>query len=734
MTKITKELLLEKGIPKDSKLEHVKKIDLSNLSLKTSDLDPVLFSQLLELEELDVSGNMLTEIPNNLGLANLKCLNCANNDLEQITSLGQFVNLEDLNCDDNLHLTICDTYKLIYLLPNLRQLNGSDITSNGYQLRFINSRQLKCQVNAYWDKKYKSQLSESSTADEIRAIGNNFVKSAVANVKYGPNSLSEFTKWRVEMIASELLASLLQHKEEFSDSENEEDNENDINHNDVLKISGRSNVISRSSTELFSDPNTCLQTAENNARSAKNDRAKVPPKVPQNGNEKVSKNKFQFGKERQAKLTKSTKKNNRSTVNNKAKPSKRECSVSPVAASKESIPKKKSKHGNSVVLEPLHYLQCHSKNNNPDDFSTQLWSCAFEPDIESSQIPGAQMQSSRNVAVCGGNSVCVIDCETGIVLHKYKSLGEDFFSLAWTTLTVFDENQKRKFNVLAAAGGMGVVKLIHTKVNYCYGSIKAHKKSISTLCFSPKHETFLFTGSYDQTIILWDIGVPGPDYRFQARRLLVLNNSSTPLKMSLVPTCPDHYLVAACEGGCFAWDITPAKLEGKRNIEMEFLFPIYNKEDDENDYHIVDTLAFCSDDLIASKSSMQGSIYLWSWSKTFKKCKKRNTKVHAEILREFKWSNTEQVYIALAACPAENYLLCGDEKGDIWMYNLDESSTEYVTSGKKIPPMQILKWPAIEAKGKLIEGTLVNVVNTDSELKYVVAVTDKNIIVIWKRI
>ncbi|XP_072909846.1 leucine-rich repeat and WD repeat-containing protein 1 isoform X2 [Hemitrygon akajei] len=621
MTKITKELLLEKGTPKESKLENVKKIDLSNLNLKTSDLDPVLFSQLLELEELDVSGNRLTEIPNDLGLANLKCLNCANNDLEQITSLGQFVNLEDLNCDDNLHLTICDTYKLIYLLPNLRQLNGSNITSNGYQLRFINSRQLKCQVNAYWDRKYKCQLSESSTADEIRAVGNNFVKSAVANVKYGPNSLSEFTKWRVEMIASELLASLLLHKEGSSDSEKEEDNENIANHND-----------------------------------------------------------------------------------------------------------------NSVVLEPLHYLQCHSKNNNPDDFSTQLWSCAFEPDIESSQIPDAQMQSSRNVAVCGGDSVCVIDCETGIVLHKYKSLGEDFFSLAWTTLTVFDENHKRKLNVLAAAGGTGVVKLIHAKVNYCYGSIKAHKKPISTLCFSPKHETFLFTGSYDQTIILWDIGVPDPDYRFQASRLLVLNSCSTPLKMSLVPTCPDHYLVAACEEGCFAWNITPAKLERKRNIEMEFLFPIYNKEDDENDYHIVDTLAFCSDDLIASKSSMQGSIYLWSWSKTFKKCKKRNTKVHAEILREFEWSNTEQMYIALAACPAENYLLCGDEKGDIWMYNLDESSTEYVTSGKKIPPMQILKWPAIEAKGKLIEGTLVNVVNTDSELKYVVAATDKNIIVIWKRI
>ncbi|XP_051891732.1 leucine-rich repeat and WD repeat-containing protein 1 isoform X2 [Pristis pectinata] len=724
MTKITKELLLEKGIPKHSKLEHIKKLNLSNLNLKTSDLDPVLFSQLLELEELDVSRNLLTEIPNNLGLANLKCLNCTNNDLEQITSLGQFENLEDLNCEDNLHLTICDTYKLIYLLPNLQQLNGSNITSSGYQLRFINSRQLKFRVNAYWDKKYKAQFLESSTADEMRAVGNKFVKSAVANVKYGPNSLSEFTKWRVEMIASELLASLLQHKEESSDSENEEENEDEVNHSDVFKNSGRSNVISGSSTELFSG----RKTAEDIAKSAKNERTKVP----QNGNEEISKTKFQSGKERQIKVVNPTKKDNKIAMNKEAKTTKRECSLTLVAVSKESTPKKKLKYRNSIVLEPLHYLQCHSKNNNPEDFSTQLWACAFEPEVESSQIPDVELQSSRNVAVCGGDSVCIIDCETGIVCHKYKSIGEEFFSLAWTTLTVIDKNQKRKLNVLAAAGRMGVVKLIHAKVNYCYGSVKAHKKPISTLCFSPKRETFLFTGSYDFTITLWDIGVPDLDYRFQASRLLVLNSCSTPLKMSLVPTCPDHYLVAACEKGCFAWDITPTKLEGK-SIEMEFLFPIYNKEDNENDYHTIDTLAFCSDDLIASKSSKQGSIYLWSWSKTLKKWKKRNTKVHAEILREFEWSNTEESYIALTACPAENYLLCGDEKGDIWMYKLDEFSTGYVTSGEKTLPTQILKWPAIEAKGEIIEGTFVNVVITDSEFKYLVAATDKNIVVIWKR-
>lgn len=32
-----------------------------------------------------------------------------------------------------------------------------------------------------------------------------------------------------------------------------------------------------------------------------------------------------------------------------------------------------------VSLQPLYVLQCHSKQDNPEDFGTQLWACAFEP-------------------------------------------------------------------------------------------------------------------------------------------------------------------------------------------------------------------------------------------------------------------------------------------------------------------------------------------------------------------
>ncbi|XP_078404528.1 leucine-rich repeat and WD repeat-containing protein 1 isoform X1 [Cetorhinus maximus] len=738
MAKITKELLLEKAIPKHSKLGQVKKINLSNLHLKTSDLDPKLFSQLRMLEELDVSGNLLTEIPDNLGLVNLRLLNCANNDMEQITSLNQFKNLEDLICEDNLYLTICDIYKVMYLLPNLRRLNGKDITSSANHLRFVNSRRLMSLVTDLWEKKYNFQLSKPPTAAEIKAVEKVFVKTAVAEVKYGPNSLSEFTKWRVEMIATEFVASLLQHEKQVSSdlegSENEDEDENKANHTNVLSSTRRNTLRPRSSTAASSTRNTRLHAAQDTTKSGKqvsSGRAELS----QNDTEDISRKsmKTQRGKERQtAPMAKHRKEDSRVEMKRKTRTTKRNCSTTPIAVSKESIPRKKSKYKKSLVLEPLHFLQSHSRDDNPEDLSTQLWACAFEPEIKNSQIPDAGLQSSRTVATCGGDSVCIIDCETGNALHKYKSVGEEFFSLAWTTLTMIVKDQKRKLNVLAAGGQTGVVKLIHVKVNYCYGKIKAHKRSISTLCFCPKRETFLFTGSYDKTIILWDIGVPDCDYNFRVSQLLVLKVCSVPLKMSLVPTCPDQYLVAACEGGCFAWDITLTKYEGKRNIKMEFVFPIYNKKDGKSDRYIVDSLAFCNDDLVASKTSMQGSIYLWSWSQTLKTWNKHNTKVNAVILREMEWSNTDEVYIALTACPVENYLICGDEKGDIWMYELDGFNNEEITPGKA-SPTQILKWPAIKAQGEIIEGTLINNVTTDPEFKYLVAVTDKNIIVIWKR-
>lgn len=66
--------------------------------------------------------------------------------------------------------------------------------------------------------------------------------------------------------------------------------------------------------------------------------------------------------------------------------------------------------------------------------------------------------------------------------------------MAWTALTVVTQaGHKKRWNVLAAAGLRGLVRLLHVQAGFCCGLIRGHKKAIATLCFSPTHETHLFS-------------------------------------------------------------------------------------------------------------------------------------------------------------------------------------------------------------------------------------------------
>ncbi|NWX86655.1 LRWD1 protein, partial [Nothoprocta ornata] len=665
MSKITTELLLERAVPRSTRLRKIETLNLSKLQLKTGDLDPRLFSRLRHLQKLDLSDNLLDKFPNSLTLPDLRVLNCNNNQLEDVTALKQFPLLEELTYENNMYLTTNDDYKVMFLLQNLRLLNGKDITKLANHVRHVNSRKLTNKVTAHWEKFFRDQLPEKYTVEQVKSIKKKFLKSVQTNVVYGPSSLSEFTRWRVKMIAEEFLASSL-------------------------------------GLEENTDPKTEEETDENEEESTESPREVV---------EDIS----------QVKLTPNKRKRNNSTPSSRNKRSKSQATTKEEAA-----------------LEPLHFLQCHSKGNSREDFKTQLWSCVFEPLPDSGSRKDPTVSSSRTVATCGGEAVCLIDCETGMVLKKYKVATEEFFSVAWTTLTmVVGDSRKKTHNILAAAGRRGIVKLIHVAADFCYGEIKAHKKPIATICFSPTHETHLFTASYDKRIALWDIGIPDCDYNFKASQLLVLEAHSIPLRIALVPTCPDQYLLAGCEEGCFSWNIKLDKEQKNRPFEAMFQFP-----DDEGDMttsHRVDGLAFLNDDVIVSKSSKTGCIFLWSWSRSFDgKGKASQRTISAVILAELEWSTTDMSYLTLSTCPAKEYVFCGDEKGSVWMYNLSNCTTAWSTakgkrSDKRIPPTQILKWPELRANGEQLTEVLINNVVTDPTFTYLVALTSVNITAIWKK-
>ncbi|NXI82241.1 LRWD1 protein, partial [Rhipidura dahli] len=667
MSKITTELLLERAVPRSTRLRKIETLNLSKLQLKTGDLDPRLFSRLRHLQKLDLSDNLLDKFPNSLTLPDLRVLNCNNNKLEDVTALKQFPLLEELTYENNVYLTLNDDYKVMFLLQNLRLLNGKDITKLANHVRRVNSRKLTSKVTAHWEKFFRDQLPEKYTAEQVKAIKKKFLKSVQTNVVYGPSSLSEFTRWRVKMIAEEFLAYSL-------------------------------------GVELNSDTEPEEKTDENEEESTES---------PREAAEDVA----------QVTVTPSKRKRNHSKSSPGNKRSKSQAST--------------EEEAEDVSAEPLHFLQCHSKGNSREDFKTQLWSCVFEPVLDSGARKDPIVSSSRTVATCGGESVCLIDCETGTVLKKYKVATEEFFSVAWTTLTmVISDSRKKAHNILAAAGRRGIVKLIHVAADFCYGEIKAHKKPIATVCFSPTQETHLFTASYDKRIALWDIGIPDSDYNFKASQLLVLETASIPLRIALVPTCPEQYLLAGCEDGCFAWNIKLDKGQKSRPFEAIFQFP-----DDESmtTSHRVDGLAFLNDDVVVSKSSKPGCIYLWSWSRSFDaKGKGCQRTMSAVILAELEWSTTDMSYLTLSTCPAKEYVFCGDEKGSVWMYNLSSYTTAWGSpkgkrSERRIPPTQILKWPELRVNGEQPPEILVNNVVADPAFTYLVVLTSVNITAIWKK-
>ncbi|XP_043415739.1 leucine-rich repeat and WD repeat-containing protein 1 isoform X5 [Prionailurus bengalensis] len=539
MGPLSARLLMQRGRPKSDRLGKIRSLDLSGLKLLSEHLDPKLLSRLTQLQELDLSNNQLETLPANLGLSHLRILRCANNQLGDVTALCQFPQLEELSLEGNPFLTVSDNLKVSFLLPKLRKVNGKDASSTFSQVENLN-RELTSRVTAHWEK-FMATRSPEEDAEKAQA---DFVKSAVRNVRYGPESLSEFTQWRVQMISEALVAS--------------------------------------GGTQVHE---TRIPERPSKATAAQEPRARLMA-LKRSGDVSLS-----------------------------LSPSKRGCPSPP--AHVEGSPMGSDGSQPALDLEPLHFLQCHSKNNSPRDLETQLWACAFEPAWEEGQA-GA---TSQTVATCGGEAVCVIDCQTGIVLHKYKAPGEEFFSVAWTALTVVTQaGHKKRWSVLAAAGLRGLVRLLHVRAGFCCGVIRAHKKAIATLCFSPTHETHLFTASYDKRIILWDVGVPNHDYEFQASsQLLTLDAASIPLRLCPVASCPEAYLLAGCEGGCCCWDVRLDQPQKRRVCEVEFVF----SEGSEAPGRRVDGLAFVNEDVVD-----------------------------------------------------EGIVLCGDEEGNVWVYDVRHILTQ----------------------------------------------------------
>ncbi|KAI7813517.1 leucine-rich repeat and WD repeat-containing protein 1 [Triplophysa rosa] len=770
MEKISEKILLEKGLPKTNKLAQIKTLNLSLMGLKSEDLPVYLLSKLHSLEQLDLSGNMLQEFPKGLCLPCLKILDCSNNEMEDVVSLEGLSNMEELRLEDNIYLTVNDEHKVIFLLPKLRMFNGKHISSMAHHIRHGSTEILTKRVIGVWERSFS--LPDQVTKQSLATVEKSFVRDASTQIKYGPSSLSDYTKWRIEMIAKEYLQSLACSKEEHGVTTPTKENESpakkqmcdtaangttsppkrtrnaditaEASPRKSSRLSNASTVeaSTRKSSRLLSSPmktETILSSPRKQTRTTIEAALEGSPRkssrienIPQKGASKTeSPSKAPKSPAVSTPTSRLAKcESPRKTVKDQPTPQKGKTTKTETGTPRKTANGKVSQE--PVSLQPIHVLQCHSRQDSPEDFDTQLWACAFEPPQDcGSDLSGG----SRTVATCGGETLCVIDCESGHVLKKYKVPGEEFFSLAWSTVLMSRTGgSARPCNILAAGGKRGLVKLIHPRVNLAFGEFRASRRAISIVRFSPCNTTFLFTGTYENKIILWDIGGLDRDYNFQISKLLVLETSSTPLHLCLLPGSQDTQLLSACDEGLFCFDIQLSKNIQKRNEEMEIVFPIYKKNDKKNSYRTIDGLSFLLDDIVASKSHMQGSIYLWSWSATRASWSGKKKEVTAVVLTELQWSSTDIPYLSLGTCPGYGYVVCGDEKGSLWTYHVTVAMIEHFKSGKTIAVTEVLGWPSPVRAGKgPVEGPSINSVAMDPDLRYLVALTDKNMAVVWRR-
>uniref|UniRef100_A0A1A8ENG8 Leucine-rich repeats and WD repeat domain containing 1 n=1 Tax=Nothobranchius korthausae TaxID=1143690 RepID=A0A1A8ENG8_9TELE len=131
--------------------------------------------------------------------------------------------------------------------------------------------------------------------------------------------------------------------------------------------------------------------------------------------------------------------------------------------------------------------------------------------------------------------------------------------------------------------------------------------------------------------------------------------------------------------------------------------------------------------------SYDNKIIIWSRTRS-QRPNKDSRSVCAVVLAELQWASTNIPYLALNTCPGRAYVACGDDKGRIWTYHITSLPKNSFQIGKPIPPTQVLEWPSPTRKGlDQTKGPSINSVAMDPELRYLVAVSDKNMVIVWRR-
>ncbi|GLH03903.1 Uncharacterized protein GBIM_09722 [Gryllus bimaculatus] len=312
-------------------------------------------------------------------------------------------------------------------------------------------------------------------------------------------------------------------------------------------------------------------------------------------------------------------------------------------------------------FDPIHFLRCHSSNNDDADVKTQVWHCVFEPN------------NSDTVATCGGNSVCFINVESGEVEGKY---------------------------------------------------------------YSDKKYSSLSKGD----VIVFDIGCPlPPQYKTSFVKLYVLSAESEIFSLSF--SLESNVLLAACNEGLRGWRI---KSDDEMDTTQILVFEhpsLQGQNSTQKGNQLVDSVEVLSNGFVATKCALHGNIYVWNIRDTLKDIKNQHTlKIAPSYV--LKWKDTDNYFMYMGF--NKDLLVCGDDKGALWIYNTRSFISEGDTPSKKkdVKPTLVLPWPDLldtysERRGKVrldLFDIVVDKATVSGTGQYIVAVTSNNMVCVWKKV
>jgi len=361
--------------------------------------------------------------------------------------------------------------------------------------------------------------------------------------------------------------------------------------------------------------------------------------------------------------------------------------------------------------------------------------------------------TTTRVATCGGKFLCVFDVTDGSLVMKYRhksSRGSvELWAIAWTNIKSHAESH----SILASGSNTGELQLYHPKNQVAFYKWKEYgDHQISSAVVSARWHNvnthWLMVASDAANIIrghvtVWDITVKIPNYSATSHTKILRVDSDNLYIYCMEWIPPSKWLLLGSKEGLTGWRLDKLEDKTTKKLPREVKFKLPGDEDHEDEIN-VDSLCSLGGDLVAVKCVTRGKIYVWGVGRGEESDRDAaHEVVRVNVLAVYNYWITTEFYLHIGANKKSGLFGCGDDRGNIWMYKRPATGDPGKTKERKThrpeerEPVGRISWPLM--RDRVLEepvkakGTLIDKVAISEDDKYIVAVTDKNTVVIWTK-